>query len=243
MSKRLTLMEGVQPETAADIATLTPLIQAKQRQIAERVQTEQLADKNPERPIAAEIDNPVEALKRSLKVRNIAHQQEVDAEKQNLKSRLADGLGSSSPVSGNAAAEKADANQPSDEEQRVIDQLQERDREVRDHELAHARVGGAYAGQPSYTYQTGPDGKRYAIGGSVSIDTSPVPNNPEATISKLEVIKRAALAPAEPSSTDRSVAAFADAARAQALADLTRQRSDAAHGPAQETGGSLDTRA
>ncbi|MEQ9335590.1 MAG: putative metalloprotease CJM1_0395 family protein, partial [Miltoncostaeaceae bacterium] len=29
----------------------------------------------------------------------------------------------------------------------------------------HAAAGGQYAGAPSFTYQTGPDGKRYAVGG------------------------------------------------------------------------------
>jgi len=99
-----------------------------------------------------------------------------------------------------------------------------RDREVRDHEQAHARVGGPYAGQPSYTYQTGPDGNRYAIGGEVAIDIAPVNGDPEATIIKMEVVKAAALAPAEPSAQDRKVAALADAQRAQAVADLAELR-------------------
>jgi len=57
-------------------------------------------------------------------------------------------------------------------EQLEIQELAARDREVRAHEQAHAAVGGAYAGAPSYQYETGPDGVRYAIAGQVQIDTS-----------------------------------------------------------------------
>lgn len=111
-------------------------------------------------------------------------------------------------------------------EQEVVTELKARDREVRDHEQAHARVGGPYAGEPSYTYQTGPDGQQYAVGGEVAIDVSPVPDDPEATISKMEIVKRAALAPAEPSSTDRRVAAEAEAKRMAAMADLMALRAE-----------------
>lgn len=92
----------------------------------------------------------------------------------------------------------------------VIAQLRQTDQKVRMHEAAHISAGGAYVtGGPSYTYQTGPDGKRYAVSGEVQIDTSPVPDDPEATIIKMEAIRKAALAPAQPSSQDLSVAASA----------------------------------
>ena len=111
-----------------------------------------------------------------------------------------------------------------EEERELVDKLAARDREVRRHEEAHARVGGQYAGQPSYSYQTGPDGKRYAIGGEVPIDVAPVPDDPEATISKMDVVKRAALAPAEPSAADRRIAAIADAQRQSAVIDLMAEQ-------------------
>jgi hypothetical protein len=111
-----------------------------------------------------------------------------------------------------------------DAERDQVKELRARDAEVRRHEEAHARVGGQYAGQPSYSYQTGPDGKRYAIGGEVSIDIAPVAGDPEATIQKMEIVKRAALAPAEPSGQDRKVAALADAQRLEAVAELSAQR-------------------
>ena len=108
------------------------------------------------------------------------------------------------------------------QEQLEIAELASRDREVRAHEQAHAAVGGAYAGAPTYTYSRGPDGKRYAIGGEVSIDSSPIPNDPEATLRKMELVQRAALAPAEPSAQDLRVAAQAQALAAQARAELNQ---------------------
>ncbi len=118
----------------------------------------------------------------------------------------------------------------SEEERQLLRQLSARDKEVRDHEEAHARVGGPYAGSPSYDYQTGPDGQRYAIGGSVPIDVSPVRGDPEATIAKMEIVKAAALAPAEPSAADRQIAALADANRLKALTELAAQKSDTRQG-------------
>ena len=105
-----------------------------------------------------------------------------------------------------------------EEERRQVEELKERDREVRAHEQAHARVGGPHAGAPTYDYQTGPDNKRYAVGGQVSIDISPE-NTPEKTIAKMDIVKRAALAPAEPSPQDRRVAAQADAIKREAQAE------------------------
>ena len=114
----------------------------------------------------------------------------------------------------------------SDAEQAQVEQLKDRDREVRAHEQAHAVVGGQYAGAPSYTYQTGPDNQRYAVGGEVAIDVSPVEGDPEATIDKMSIVIAAALAPAEPSPQDRKVAALAQSQLAQAMAELMSQRAE-----------------
>jgi hypothetical protein len=111
------------------------------------------------------------------------------------------------------------------EEQEMVKELQARDREVRTHEMAHLAAGGQYASGPTYTYQTGPDGKRYAIGGEVQIDTSPE-KTPEETIRKMELVKRAALAPAEPSAQDVRVAQLAEQQRSEAQAELSRRRAD-----------------
>ena len=103
-----------------------------------------------------------------------------------------------SQQSGESSGQDTDAGGLTKEEQAIVRALQKRDAEVRRHEQAHAAVGGAYASAPTYTTQRGPDGKLYAIGGEVMIDTSPIPDNPEATIAKMEIVVRAALAPANP---------------------------------------------
>ncbi len=114
----------------------------------------------------------------------------------------------------------------------LLQKLQARDREVRTHEHAHMAAGGPYVrGGPSYTYKTGPDGKRYAVGGEVQIDTSPE-KDPEATIRKMETVKRAALAPAKPSGQDRMVAARASMEEQKARMELMEQkREEAASAP------------
>jgi len=112
---------------------------------------------------------------------------------------------------------------PQKEEQQLIRELAARDQEVRQHELSHAAAGGQFAGAPSFEYQRGPDGRLYAVGGEVSIDTSPVSNDPEATLEKAEVILRAALAVADPSPQDRAIAARAAAMAAEARAELALQ--------------------
>ncbi|OGQ95782.1 MAG: hypothetical protein A2521_01055 [Deltaproteobacteria bacterium RIFOXYD12_FULL_57_12] len=125
------------------------------------------------------------------------------------------------------------------EDQQLIKQLAARDREVRAHEAAHSAVAGRYAGRTSYTYEKGPDGVLYAVGGEVSLDVGPVDNDPEATLNKAERIQAAALAPAQPSSTDRSVAAqaagMASAARAELLLTAD-QRAKASAAYANTTG-------
>lgn len=129
-----------------------------------------------------------------------------------------------------SAGKSGEARTPQEEQklQLVISELANRDREVRAHEQAHAAVGGAHAGSPTYTYTQGPDGKRYASGGEVSIDVGAVANDPQATLTKMEIVIRAALAPAEPSAQDRSVASQAQAQMAVARAELAAtQRGDA----------------
>lgn len=121
--------------------------------------------------------------------------------------------------------QKDDPQQQKEEqaEQKRIAELKARDQEVKIHEQAHAAIGGQYASAPSYEYETGPDGQQYAVGGEVRIDISEIPNDPRATIQKMQQVKAAALAPAEPSGADRSVAAQASQTLMEAQADLTAE--------------------
>lgn len=109
-------------------------------------------------------------------------------------------------------------------EQRVLDKLKSRDREVRAHEQAHLSAAGNLAsGGASFTYQQGPDGQRYAVGGEVGIKGAQVSGDPQATLQRAQQIRRAALAPASPSSQDRSVAANASSTALKAQAELAQQ--------------------
>ncbi|MFT3828713.1 MAG: putative metalloprotease CJM1_0395 family protein [Opitutaceae bacterium] len=115
----------------------------------------------------------------------------------------------------------------------TIAELKATDTAVRAHEAAHAMVGGSYVrGGASYTFTTGPDGKQYAIGGEVSIDTS-TESDPAATIRKMATVRAAALAPSDPSAQDRAVATAAAQAMAAAQAQLREQQAAEAGGAAE----------
>lgn len=117
----------------------------------------------------------------------------------------------------------------SEADQRAVEQLKQRDREVRAHEAAHVAAGGGLiTSGASYTYQLGPDNKRYAVGGEVGIDTSPG-RTPEETLQKAARIRAAALAPAQPSSQDLQVAAAAERMAMEARLEMNSE--NAADGP------------
>jgi SprA-related family len=124
----------------------------------------------------------------------------------------------------------------SDEDQKKVKELEKRDQVVRTHEAAHIAAGGQYVkGGATYQYQKGPDGKMYAVGGEVSIDTSPVKGDPQATVAKMETIKAAALAPADPSGQDRAVAAEASQEEAQARQEEAQQSTSGGKGASGKT--------
>jgi hypothetical protein len=117
-----------------------------------------------------------------------------------------------------------DPNPLSPEDRQRLSQLRVRDREVRTHEQAHKTAGGQHAGSVRLEYQVGPDGARYAVEGSVPIDVSPVTGDPAATLRKMEIVARAANAPASPSGADRSVAAQAARVSRDARAQMAAER-------------------
>jgi hypothetical protein len=138
---------------------------------------------------------------------------------------------SEAPRSNNAEQQRQQAAQRAQQqaEQQMIRELQARDREVRAHEQAHVAAGGNLViSGPSYTYQRGPDGRAYAIGGKVQLDVSEVEGDPEASLQKSERIRRAALAPMEPSPQDMKVAASAGQMAARARLDIAVQRREEA---------------
>nr|WP_315257001.1 putative metalloprotease CJM1_0395 family protein [uncultured Duganella sp.] len=142
-------------------------------------------------------------------------------------------LAASTPA---APATPSATTQLSSEALALIDQLKARDLEVRQHEQAHmAAAGGLATSGASYTYQRGPNGVDYAIGGEVNIDTAPGAT-PEETIERARAIQAAALAPAEPSGPDRAVAAQAQQMEMQARAEVAQR----AYGGATATAPSVD---
>jgi hypothetical protein len=88
----------------------------------------------------------------------------------------------------------------------MLEKLKARDALVRGHENAHILSAGGQAGQAQYTYQTGPDGKAYAIGGSVNISIVSSPTSPEQAAGQAQVAARAAMAAGEMSPQDMQVA-------------------------------------
>jgi len=155
-------------------------------------------------------------------------------------------LGETNSVAPNARQDATKAIEPAtgvssgrqdltEDERKEVDELKQRDQEVRRHEQAHVAAAGRYAnGGPQFEFTTGPDGRQYATGGHVSIDVSPA-NTPEATIQKAQVIRRAALAPAEPSGQDRAVANAASNLERDARRQIQEARQAEANGEGEDT--------
>lgn len=122
--------------------------------------------------------------------------------------------------------EKEEPTDLSDAEKRELQDLKRRDAEVRAHELAHTAAAGRFAkGGANFELERGPDGKFYAVGGHVNLDAGEEAE-PRDTIDKMQTIRRAALAPGDPSAQDRSVAAKATVTEAKARRELFLENTD-----------------
>gem|GEM_PF-5594133 len=123
--------------------------------------------------------------------------------------------------------------------QAAVAKLQQQDREIRQHEQAHlAAIGRIPTSGPIYRLAKGPDGRLYVIGGRVNFLMPPAQSAQE----KLELarqLRKMALAPAQPSAKDRSVAAQAAQQINQARRELAAEERLAAEngkGPSAHTG-------
>lgn len=152
--------------------------------------------------------------------RPVVQQNQDPASQQGLNGETPDNAQQES--AGKENAEERQKQEQQNLEKREVDQLKARDREVRAHEQAHAAVGGQYAGSPSYDFETGPDGQQYAVGGEVSIDIAKEAE-PEDTLAKMQQVRAAALAPAEPSPQDFRVASEASRIAGEARAELSQE--------------------
>jgi len=130
-------------------------------------------------------------------------------------------------------AQNSVVNKPSGEpltksEMALLRELQKADQAVKAHEMAHLAAAGGYAkGGASFSYQRGPDGQNYAVGGEVQVDTGKEAT-PEATIQKMQIVRQAALAPIDPSPQDQRVAAHATLQLSEAFKELRLAQSDQA---------------
>ena len=78
-------------------------------------------------------------------------------------------------------------------------------------------------GGASYTYEKGPDGRMYAVGGEVSISTKKG-STPEETIANARQVQAAAMAPANPSGQDFAVASSAKVMEMKAQQELAKEQ-------------------
>ncbi|TCK03068.1 putative metalloprotease CJM1_0395 family protein [Marinobacterium mangrovicola] len=138
------------------------------------------------------------------------------------------GLRSEQRVGGSAPAAQAELDL---QDQKIIQELSARDREVRTHEQAHQNAGGALTGAASYTYEKGPDGRLYAVGGEVSVQMPSRSGDPQRDIQLARQVVSAALAPAEPSAQDRSVAQAARQIVNEAQAELSSMDTEERENP------------
>ncbi len=149
----------------------------------------------------------------------------ADSAAEDTGATAADAPAASAPDGGGGGT-AGGAGNPNDltpEEQAEVRRLQAIDRQVRAHEAAHKAAGAGVTGPATFTYVTGPDGRQYAVAGEVQIHVTASPSNPEQAVEQLEQVRRAALAPADPSPADRAVAAAADAALTRAEAEVREQ--------------------
>jgi hypothetical protein len=129
-----------------------------------------------------------------------------------------DGIEAVSAVSG--------GKQLTPEQERQVEKLAARDRDVRAHEAAHLASAGALASGVEYTYQLGPDGKLYAVGGKVQVSIPPG-LSPEQALAEARQLRSAANAPSDPSGQDMSVSLKASELEARAQQQIDRERAQA----------------
>ncbi|HEY5607172.1 MAG TPA: putative metalloprotease CJM1_0395 family protein [Alphaproteobacteria bacterium] len=108
-------------------------------------------------------------------------------------------------------------------ERALLDHLRSRHREVQEHEMEHYETGRPHTGAPEYWCVTGPDEKMYAVGGITPFDVTPIRGDIPATLRKYRTLKRAALAPHQPSDVDEMLAKELDRAIANFEAERTNR--------------------
>jgi hypothetical protein len=115
------------------------------------------------------------------------------------------------------------------DQQRLLETLKARDVHLRAHEAAHQAAGGDLTGPASFSYESGPDGHAYAVGGEVPV-AARSGRTPDETIAIAQRVRAAALAPADPSPADLAVAATATQLELRARQQKAAQAAAGANG-------------
>lgn len=84
--------------------------------------------------------------------------------------------------------------------------LKKQDDTIKKHEQVHYSVARQYSELPTFQYQKGSDGNRYVVKGEVNFKMISSDDSPDAAIKKMQQIYLAALAPADPSTDDLTLA-------------------------------------
>jgi hypothetical protein len=91
-----------------------------------------------------------------------------------------------------------------------IQKLSQQDTNIRRYERVHLAVAGMVTrGGPYNEYRLGSDGRLYAVGGEVSLNINTGAGNSQQTLTKMEQVRRAALAQANLAIEDQRAAALA----------------------------------
>lgn len=137
------------------------------------------------------------------------------AQKARLEPEKAEAATSSNPTHGQPDVARSARAAPSTarlhaelspSEKAAVTELQQRDQQVKQEEKAHAAVAGDLAGPINYTYRIGPDGRQYAVGGSVGIRTSVTSGDPAEAKRQAGRVASAAHAATNPSAADYAAA-------------------------------------
>jgi len=138
--------------------------------------------------------------------------------------RIANSPTSSSNTTTSSSSQKKDVSstQLTASQQAVVAELQAIDTAVHAHESAHIAAGGGVIRSGAiFTYEQAPNKRLYAIGGEVGIDTSEAAT-PDETVTKMQTVRTAALAPMDPSPTDYQVASTASMLQMMARLEVAR---------------------
>ncbi len=107
------------------------------------------------------------------------------------------------------------------QEKAELTKLKAIDSKVRAHETAH-QSGPAASGGASLTYAKGPDGVMYAVAGEVPVRIT-TGSTPQETITNMQGVIATALAPADPSPQDLSIASKARIILMQAQQEFAQE--------------------